>query len=203
VQGEIAVPEVLGSRSTCLAARFGGFHGRALRVGDVLPLGPPTDSTAGRYRGTGADLSDHRPFGPPGGRIELPFLPGGQWEDFPAGARRAFLERPWRVSHRSDRMGLRLEGEPLDSGGAGIGFVSDGTVTGAIQVAGDGLPIVLGVDRQTTGGYPKLGAVASVALHLLGQAQPGDELVFRQVTLDEAQRTLRGLGGPMTRRLRR
>jgi antagonist of KipI len=118
-------------------------------------------------------------------------VPGGQWDDFPKETRRAFANRSWRVSHHSDRMGLRLEGEPLELGRAGQAFVSDGTVTGAIQISGDGLPIVLFVDRQTTGGYPKLGAVASVAVPLIAQAQAGDEFVFRPVSVEDAAEALR------------
>jgi allophanate hydrolase subunit 2 len=125
------------------------------------------------------------------GSVELPFVPSGQWDRLPEATHEAFAARRWTVSHRSDRMGLRLEGDAIPGGDVGRGFVSDATVTGAIQLSGDGLPIVLGVDRQTTGGYPKLGAVASVALHLLGQLQPGDEVTFRPITLTEARDALR------------
>jgi len=191
--GGVAVPEVLGSRSTYLPAGFGGFEGRALRGGDVLPLGSARARHPRGAEPVRIDLPGDLFSATTGRTLELPFLPGGQWDDFPLDARQAFLDRSWRVSHQSDRIGLRLEGEPLDGGSAGIGFVSDGTVTGAIQVAGDGLPIALLIDRQTTGGYPKLGAIASVALHLLGQAQPGDELAFRPVSIEEAHRALRAL----------
>jgi antagonist of KipI len=191
----IGVPQLLGSRSTYLPGRFGGHEGRALRPGDVLPLGPATaDDDVGtpgpaiqpRFAARTARI---------GRRIELPFVPGGQWDDFPERARRAFANRSWRVSHQSDRMGLRLEGEPLETGTVGVAFVSDGTVTGAIQVSGDGLPIVLFVDRQTTGGYPKLGAVASVALPLIAQAQAGDEFVFRPVSVEDATEALIAAAG--------
>jgi KipI family sensor histidine kinase inhibitor len=191
LDGGIAVPELLGSRSTYLPGGFGGYHGRALRAGDVLPLGPATADDGAR---TASPRPEPRSAGGParsGRRVELLFVPGGQWDDFPEEARRAFPSRSWRVSHRSDRMGLRLEGAPLETGGAGLSFVSDGTVTGAIQVSGDGLPIVLFVDRQTTGGYPKLGAVASVALPLIAQAQAGDEFVFRSVSVEDAAEALK------------
>jgi biotin-dependent carboxylase-like uncharacterized protein len=191
LDGGFAVPELLGSRSTYLPGGFGGHEGRALRAGDVLPLGP---ATADDRPGTASPRTEPTSAGGTGRigrRIELPFVPGGQWDDFPEQARRAFAGRMWRVSHQSDRMGLRLEGEPLETGRAGGSFVSDGTVTGAIQVSGDGLPIVLFVDRQTTGGYPKLGAVASVALSLIAQAQAGDEFVFRSVPVKEAEEAFR------------
>jgi allophanate hydrolase subunit 2 len=125
--------------------------------------------------------------------MELPFVASGQWDRLPAATRDAFVSRTWTVSHRSDRMGLRLDGEPVAIGASGRSFVSDGTVTGAIQLPLDGLPIVLGVDRQTTGGYPKLGAVASAYLHLLGRLQPGDDVRFRAIPISEAVSALRAL----------
>ena len=194
VDGGIDVPRLLGSRSTYLPGGFGGHAGRALPAGDLLPLGAAqaesgagTASPPARSRSADATRID--------GRIELPFVPGGQWDDFPEEARRAFASRSWQVSHHSDRMGLRLEGKPLETGRAGVGFVSDGTVTGAIQVSGDGLPILLFVDRQTTGGYPKLGAVALVAHPLIAQAQAGDEFVFRPISVEEARTALRASAG--------
>jgi antagonist of KipI len=192
IDGGIAVPELLGSRSTYLPGGFGGHEGRALRAGDVLPLGAADGGPRSARRRE--RTRPRRAAGKVGRRIELPFVPGGQWEDVPREVRRAFPSRSWRVSHRSDRMGLRLEGEPLEIGGAGQGFVSDGTVTGAIQVSGDGLPILLFVDRQTTGGYPKLGAVASVAHPLIAQAQAGDEFVFRPISVEEARTALMSSG---------
>ena len=124
-------------------------------------------------------------------RVDVPFVVGRQWDDVLEVDREAFLATSWRVSHRSDRVGLRLEGPPLPGGGHSIPFVSDATVTGAIQIAGDGRPIVLSVDRQTTGGYPKLGAIASVALPLLGQLAADQEVRFVPWSVDEAQAALR------------
>lgn len=191
LDGGIAVPRLLGSRSTYLAGGFGGHEGRALRPGDVLSLGAATAEEQTPTASRGMEPTSAGGTARTGRRIVLPFVPGGQWDDFPEESRRAFPSRSWRVSHHSDRMGLRLEGDPLDTGGAGEAFVSDGTVTGAIQVSGDGLPIVLFVDRQTTGGYPKLGAVASVAFPHVAQAQAGDEFVFRPISVEEAGEALR------------
>jgi KipI family sensor histidine kinase inhibitor len=193
VAGGLDVPLVLGSRSTYLAARFGGFQGRSLRAGDALPVCTPVATAPGRLvvgiprDGEGRSAPD----APGRGTVDLPFVPGAQWDDFAAEDRHAFTARRWHVSHQADRVGIRLDGEPLPTGGRSRRFVSDGTVTGAIQVAGDGRPIVLLVDRQTTGGYPKLGAVASTALHVLGQLGPGNEVRFHPISVAEAQAALR------------
>lgn len=193
--GGLAVDPVLGSRSTYLAAAFGGVQGRALRAGDLLPLGSGTSREGAPAVPMPPDLVSL----PAGTRIEVPFLPGAEWDDLAEAARRRFLDRTWRVSHQSDRIGLRLEGEPIEAGTVGRGLVSDGTVTGTVQLSGDGLPIILLVDRQTIGGYPRLGAVAQVGHHRLGQAGAGDEIVFRPVTMAEAQRALRALDESLRR----
>ena len=194
VGGGLDVPSVLGSRSTYLPGGFGGLEGRPLRTGDVLGTGASDEDARGRgARARSSPSADGPPVGEMarGGATELPFVPGGQWEDFAEEDRQAFVTRQWNVSHHADRVGLRLEGQPLLIAGRAVRFVSDGTVTGAIQVAGDGRPIVLLVDRQTTGGYPKIGAVASAALHVLGQLAPGDGVRFRTMSVAEAQVALR------------
>jgi len=178
--GGVDVPVVLGSRSTYLPARFGGYDGRALRAGDELGLGSAGHGADTAERRGGANAADGAARR--SDVLELPFVASGQWDRMPVETHEGFPARPWTVSHRSDRMGLRLEGQALSDGGLGGGFVSRGTVTGAIQLSGDGLPIILGVDRQTTGGYPMLGAVAATHVHLLGQLQPGDEVRFRAVS---------------------
>jgi antagonist of KipI len=92
----------------------------------------------------------------------------------------------FRVSPRSDRMGYRLEGEPLRLTEP-LELLSEAVVFGTIQLPPDGQPIVLMADRQTTGGYPRIGEVATVDLPLLAQLKPGDQLSFRPISLEEAQ----------------
>jgi allophanate hydrolase subunit 2 len=87
-------------------------------------------------------------------------------------------------------MGYRLEGPPVEHK-AGADIVSDGIPPGAVQVPGDGLPIILLADRQTTGGYVKIATVSTVDLPKLAQARPGDRVRFLQVTEEEAYRLLR------------
>lgn len=183
VAGGIDVPIVLGSRSTFARSRLGGVEGRPLQAGDRLPV--PQD----RPRVTGRRIGRrHLPFYPT--RQTLRVVPGPQYDRFGRDAVGRFLTASYTISHQSDRMGYRLEGPPiLPESGADI--VSDGTPSGAVQVTGDGLPIVLLADRGTAGGYAKIATVISVDVARLGQMKPGDQVRFAQVTEAEAHVALR------------
>ena len=111
-------------------------------------------------------------------------LLGPQDDYFDEETIRIFLSSEYLIKPESDRMGYRLEGPPVKPGEADI--ISDGIPLGAIQVPADGSPIILLADRQTTGGYPKIATVISPDIGKLAQAKPGDRLVFRQVTVEEA-----------------
>ena len=124
----------------------------------------------------------------------------GPQDDYftPAGLR-TLLESTYTVSQASDRMGMRLEGPPLEHSAKGYNIVSDGIAHGSIQVPGNGLPIVLLADRQTTGGYPKIATVISADLPALGRMTPGAKIAFEVV----GHRGRRGRGPPARRRHRR
>lgn len=131
------------------------------------------------------------PHGPPAGRdLEIRALAGPQFEHFDRPDR--FFSAQYTLSPQSDRRGLRLQGEPLQPRRADI--APEGTAPGAVQVPGDGLPIVLGPDRPVTGGYPKIATVISADLPLLAQARPGARIRFRRVDLAEALRARKGQG---------
>ncbi|MBL8113744.1 MAG: biotin-dependent carboxyltransferase family protein, partial [Acidobacteria bacterium] len=149
VDGGFDVPLVLGSRSTSPRGGFGGFEGRALRAGDVLPLG-----RASRPPGSAPAFLLERP-------VTLRVLAGAQAPLFSDSARTLFLESAWRVSPASDRCGLRLEGPALPSA-AGGELLSEGVLPGAVQVPAGGSPILLGPDGPVTGGYPKIAQVIAV-----------------------------------------
>jgi len=187
VDGGIDVPPYLGSRSTYLNGGFGGLEGRALRAGDQLPLGAGvhthTISRAGARRPVPARITTSEP---PSVRIVL----GPQKDYFSAEVIDRFLENSYKVTAAADRMGIRLQGTRLDHAGE-TGMVSDGIVTGSIQIPPNGRPIVMMVDHQTTGGYPKIATVIQADLPLLAQRLPGDEVRFAQVSLDEAQAAYR------------
>ena len=178
VGGGFDAPELLGSRSTYPRGGFGGFAGRRLAEGDRLPLRRNTAD-----RGTALRLARQSELGLPE-RIRV--VLGPQEDCFAAEGIEAFLNQDFTVSNDSDRMGLRLDG-PKVRHAAGYNIVSDGIATGAIQVPGDGKPIVLLADHQTTGGYPKIATVISADMPALGRATPGATIRFKAVTVEEAQ----------------
>ncbi|MBI4609987.1 MAG: biotin-dependent carboxyltransferase [Candidatus Rokubacteria bacterium] len=181
IAGGIDVAPALGSRSTYLRGRLGGLEGRQLKKGDRLPIGRPT-APLERYEGRRV-RAEHIPSysEEPEVRVVL----GLQADRFTPAGIAAFLERPYEMLPQSDRMGARLRG-PHITHTRGHDIVSDGIPLGGIQVVGDGQPIVLLVDRQSTGGYTKIATVCSVDIGRVGQVRPGQKLWFRKLSLDEA-----------------
>ena len=180
IGGGIDVPVVLGSRATDLRGGFGGFMGRALRAGDRLPIG------AGRAART------RRAVAIPPLDLESPvrILPGPHVDRFDPDVLDALCALPWTVSPHADRMGCRLEGPPLAHGGVSE-VPSLGLPNGAIQVPGDGRPIVLLADHQPTGGYPVPAVVIGADLRILAQRMPGDEVRFELTSEPAAVEALR------------
>jgi biotin-dependent carboxylase-like uncharacterized protein len=177
IEGGLALEPVLGSRSTHPKAGLGGLDGRALRPGDMLPLGGDATDRSDLM------LRDPPELGPPASvRVVL----GPQDDHFTDEAVQAFLDTEWRVSPDADRWGLRLDGGKLQHRG-GWDIVSDGIATGAVQVPGSGQPILLLADHQTAGGYPKIAVVASVDLPAVGRLRVGDGVRFRAVAVEEAE----------------
>lgn len=178
--GGFDVPVVLGSRSTHLRAKLGGLDGRALRAGDHLA----TMGGRARHRRLPAGLVPTYDSAP------LRVVLGPQEDRFTVEGIRTFVSCPYEVRSDSDRMGVRLQGPRIDHVGE-ADIISEPVCTGAIQVPANGQPIVLLVDRQTTGGYAKIGTVISADLPRLGQARPGDRVTFAACTLEEAHGLLR------------
>ena len=177
VAGGIAVPAILGSRSTHTRSALGGLDGRALRAGDRLPLATCA------VDGFCLELpSERRPTYAGPVRVVL----GPQDDRFSPEGITTFLGSEYRVSDKTDRMGCQLDG-PVIAHRDGFNIVSDGIVNGSIQVPGHGRPIVLLADRQTTGGYPKIATVVGADLRILAQARPGTTLRFKAVSAGEAE----------------
>ncbi|HEX7529038.1 MAG TPA: biotin-dependent carboxyltransferase family protein [Thermoanaerobaculia bacterium] len=179
--GGIDVPVVLGSRSTCLSARFGGFQGRRLWRGDFLAVAPPSSPP---LLDASVDLVE-----PGAGDVVLRAFAGPDEAEFDAAGRAAFWGSRWRILPESNRMGLRL-------GGPSLGLqetasrASEGTTTGTVQITADGHPIVLLAERPTTGGYPKLAVVVAVDLGLLARTPPGRSVRFERISVTEARSLL-------------
>ena len=175
--GGIPVPEVMGSRSTNLKCHIGGFEGRKLEKGDILPLSDRMTDTSYFEEKIKDRKVETTPYTHD---ISVRVIPGPQDDYFTRKGWKTFLTTTYTVSVNSDRMGCRLEGETIEAK-EGTDIVSDGIVDGSIQVTAGGLPIILLADRQTTGGYAKIATVVSQDLPKLAQVRPGDHITFRKV----------------------
>ena len=182
VSGGITTPPVLGSRATYVRGALGGIGGRAIRKGDVLPLGPPAGGEVER-RVRADRVPTH------GGEPEIATVLGPQADRFTPAGIAALFEGPYEMLPQSDRMGARFKGPRIEHT-HGHDIISDGIPLGGIQVIGDGQPIVLLVDRQTAGGYTKIGAVCSYEIGRIGQIKPGGRLRFKQVEVADAHAVL-------------
>jgi antagonist of KipI len=188
VQCGVDVALVLGSRSTNLSSGFGGFEGRPLRKGDIITCA----AEAGRPE------VEERVF-PPAWVPEYPsrwrirVVWGPQDDQFTEESRQAFVSSLYSVSPDSDRTGIRLKGTALPvKPGTPESIISEGVIAGAIQVPGDGKPIIL-LGETVSGGYRKIATVISADLPYLGQIMPGEEVAFSAVGLDEAIEALRDM----------
>lgn len=178
ISGGIDVPPVLGSRSTDVRARFGGCEGRRLIAGDEIAIHPVHDTCVA---GLQANPSHWL-----GGTKPIRILPAGDSNQ----SERLWLDSTFRVSSKSNRMGIRLECKPIPSGNR-ANTESTIVLPGTIQLPPSGEPIVLLADAQTLGGYEQIGHVIAADLPRLAQCLPGTIIRFEAVTLEAAHRMLR------------
>ena len=189
ISGGVQTPPVLNSSSTYLRGSFGGLDGRQLQAGDVLRSGisshPFNDLAARTMLEEAHPLYSDNPM--------LDVVMGPQEDYFTKESIDTFFSSEYTVSSTSDRMGYRLEGTPLTYRKKSE-LISEGMTMGAIQVPSSGQPIIMMADSPTTGGYPKIGAVASADLPLLAQCVPGKSKIrFRKTTIAKAQKKYREL----------
>lgn len=179
ISGGLDLPLIMGSVSTYLRGRLGGFGGRPLQRDDVLPVKlscskqvslPSWYLTQPRYQQ----------------KKKIRVVLGPEAGCFTAEGLRTFFSSSYTITGLADRMGYRLEGPSVESQ-RGNDIISDGISFGSIQIPTNGMPIILLADRQTTGGYTRIATVISVDLPLIGQSSPGDILDFSEVSVDEAQ----------------
>lgn len=179
IAGGFTVDAILTSHSTYLKAGFGGFQGRALQAGDVLPY----DENTQVFKATQVVVQNFYEQHP------IRVLQGTEWQQFSTTLQANFLTQAYRISLQSDRMGFRLEGALPIQIEPSVQLLSEAVTFGTIQIPPNGQPIVLMADRQTTGGYPKIAQVIHADLHHLAQLVPKQPISFQVVTLQEAECT--------------
>lgn len=197
VAGGFDVPEIMGSKSTYLRAGLGGFHGRAVQENDELRV-EEASGVAKKILASLRKESEGRNFISMDWYVASEFIPafqeeqpvrvmkGRQYHLFKRESREAFFHEVFKVGSKSDRMGYRLEGPGLYLEKE-EDMISEAVALGTVQVPSNGQPIILLADRQTTGGYPKIGQIASVDIPLMAQMKPGEKVRFQEISHDEAQ----------------
>ncbi|MCA0902142.1 5-oxoprolinase subunit C family protein [Microbulbifer agarilyticus] len=182
ISADIQVPAVFGSLATLLQVGLGGFRNRALKTGDNIPL---CNLRMAITRQLPVEFRLNY-----SGRPQLRVIDGAEAQYFSAQDRERFASTTYAVSPQSNRMGIRLQGTPLDTSGLPQ-MTSSGLCPGTIQVPPSGQPIVSFVEAQTIGGYPRIGHIIEADQHLLGQLKPRDRINFTPVTLDIAHQLLK------------
>lgn len=198
IYGVVCVDKVMGSVATDTGNHFGGIAGRKFKTSDTISVREPSKSCAPFKNVKSRGLL---PFVSTNWGVKdlfnvvthedtlLRFIPSKRWIDSADRTRKTFLSSAYQVSSQSNRMGIRLTGEKIEIEQIKL-QPSEPVVMGTIQIPPNGQPIVLSVDRQTIGGYPSIGVVASIDRTKLVQAQPGDSLRFLKTSLADAQEVL-------------
>ena len=185
VSGGLDVAPILGSRSTDLRANFGGLDGRAVRDGDILPLGPQPGSPFPATERISSWTAPHDWVSPAKRNPILRVIRGVDWTRFNASTLQRLTSELFTVSPDSDRMGVRLIGPEL-SRGDNVDLISEAVVPGTVQVPPSGQPILLLGDCQTIGGYPKIAHVITFDLGVAAQVRAGDAIRFSEISLADA-----------------
>ena len=183
VSGGFDIDPVMGSQSTNLKVKLGGFQGRKLAAGDQIPLRRETD-----FSHCGHNKCEPENAYPQVATVRVMF--GPQEDYFTEKGIDTFLRASYTVSGQSDRMGVRLEGAPIENKN-GVDIISDGIAYGSVQIPASGTPIIMMADRQTTGGYAKIATVITADLYKIAQAKPGSIIRFQAVTEKEAVAALK------------
>jgi len=185
VAGGFHISPSFGSSATVMREKIGGLRGGKLAVNDSLPCAKTTHLSRQALSEADWPLYGQQKLEKKGDDTVLRLLPGYQHHQFDATTKARFFHGQYSVTDRSDRMGMRLAGPAVPCPSKPM--LSEGICLGAIQVPADGQPIILLNDRQTIGGYPKIGAVIARDTARLAQLRPGDTLIFEAVNLYQAQ----------------
>ncbi len=179
--GGLKIRPHLESKSTNLQCGIGGLQGRALKAGDEIQLNKSVSAL------TGMENRCYNIFAAVAAPKKVRVVLGPQEDYFTEEGLRTFVTGTYRLTSDSNRMACKLSG-PVIEGKQPTDIISDGISLGAIQVSSNGQPIVMLCDRQTTGGYAKIGTVISTDISVLAQCKPGDEILFEPISLKEAQK---------------
>lgn len=183
--GSIRVPEVMGSTSTNIKCGIGGWKGRTLITGDYLPFVTHNVDFIANL-GSHKVSSDEEFYGWGKECVTLRVIPGPQENMFTQNGTKTFYTQTYTTTSRCDRMGYRLDGPVVETKN-GSDIISDGIALGAVQIPAEGKPIIMLADRQTTGGYAKIGTVCSVDIPKLVQCRTGQKICFKEISVQEAQ----------------
>ncbi|CDQ20489.1 5-oxoprolinase subunit C family protein [Halobacillus karajensis] len=198
IAGGFKVPQVMDSSSTYLRANIGGVEGRPLQRGDTISSGTlpiPSKRFMKMLQPERKHLFNEASWfvGPEFTTLQndqpIRVMPGREFDLFSKKSQEDLFQSEFQIDSKSDRMGYRLNGKPLHLLEQ-KNILSEAVTFGTIQVPPEGNPIILLADHQTTGGYPKIGQIASVDLPKVAQMRPGDPLAFEQISHKEAQRLL-------------
>jgi len=191
--GGIHVDRTMGSKSTYIRAAIGGIEGRMLKKGDYFQVGAQSEMASRFIQGLQKDERIKTKWAIRNDVLpkykkcpKLRVITDFEYDQFTERSKDLFFTKEYKVSNYADRMGYRIEGEILNRIEEKE-MLSSPVTFGTIQVPNGGQPIILMVDRQTTGGYPRMGNVISVDLPLLAQLKPGDYVSFEKITIEEAE----------------
>ena len=186
LSGGLIVPKIMGSRSTYLSGRFGGLQGRALKRGDILYMLdrlPSLKKLGLRFPGDWIPSFEKE--------VMLRVIPGPQDHHFTEKGFQKFSSSAYQVTPQCDRMGMRLEGPKIERRpDVEESIISEGLISGAIQVPGDGKPIII-LTELVTGGYTKIATVISTDLTKVAQIKPGNQVRFEPISIEKAHHLLK------------
>ena len=187
IQGGIDVPLVLGSKSTDIKVGFGGYNGSVLKSGDTIYK--KDNNLDMNYVGNyfSSDLIN-KYYSWDLSILKIRILLGPDLDHFTKKGINTFINGEYVISAKADRMGYQLEGPKIEHSKKGSNVITNATPSGVIQVPGEGTPIILLRDNQTTGGYPKIATVITPDISVLVQRTTWDKINFTEVYIEEAYR---------------
>lgn len=193
--GGFAVPEVMGSKSTYLRAGIGGLKGRALQKEDIIEVNETNELSQllfQKLNESGSDMNwsvNYNNLVNFKHSQTIRVIRGTEFDRFDENSKKSLFNEPFTLTTKADRMGYHMEG-PILSLTEEFQLLSEGVTHGTIQVPPSGQPIILMADRQTTGGYPKIGQIISADLPSMAQLQPTATIRFKEISHEEAENEL-------------